>query len=365
LKLVAPQIAVVVGGPEVSHEVGAQRICALADFVVTGRGDVTFARLARAILAGPRPLAKVHAGEQPPLDSLVLPYDEYSEEDLRHRHVYVEASRGCPFRCEFCLSALDRTAWPFPPDTLLAALRRLLARGARRFRFVDRTFNLKVDTGVRILQFFLDRIAAEPQDPPFLHFELIPDRMPETLRAPIAQFPPGTLQFEIGIQTFDVGVQQRISRRQDNALAEGNLRWLRAHTHAHLHVDLIAGLPGEDLATFGAGFDRLVRLAPHEVQVGILKRLCGAPIARHALASGMRFNPDPPYNARHGRHRLFRHAAREPLRTLLGPGRQLRPLRAQAAAAAARCAVRPFPGLVRLAVRAHRQDERDRQRAAP
>lgn len=295
LKAVAPRITVVVGGPEVSHEIGEQRICALADYVVTGWGDVTFARLARQILNGPRPLTKVHAGEQPPLADLALPYGEFGDADLRRRYVYVEASRGCPFRCEFCLSALDRTAWPFPLPPLLAQLGDLYRRGARQFRFVDRTFNLKVDSSVSILEFFLDLIEARPDDPPFVHFEVIPDRLPAPLREALARFPAGTLQLEVGIQTWNEEVQRLISRRQDNAAAEANLRWLRTHTHAHLHVDLIAGLPGEDLDSFGRGFDRLVGLAPQEIQVGILKRLRGAPIARHTQAYGLRFSPQPPY----------------------------------------------------------------------
>lgn len=91
LKVRAPAVTVVVGGPEVSHEVDAQRICRLADFVITGWGDVTFAKLARQVLHGPRPLMKLHAGEQPPLHDIAAPYDEYTVEDLRHRHVYVEA----------------------------------------------------------------------------------------------------------------------------------------------------------------------------------------------------------------------------------------------------------------------------------
>jgi radical SAM superfamily enzyme YgiQ (UPF0313 family) len=296
LKLVAPDVTVIVGGPEVSHEVDQQRICRLADFVVTGWGDLTFADLARQLLHGPRPLLKVQPGVQPPLETIVLPYDEYSDDDLRQRYVYVEASRGCPFKCEFCLSALDKTAWPFAPDKVLAALDASLRRGARHFKFVDRTFNLKAETSARFLQFFLDYIRAKPDDPPFLHFELIPDHLPETLKALITQFPAGVLQFEIGIQTFNTDVQRLISRRQDNTVAEANLRWLRAKTQAHLHVDLIAGLPGEDLASFAAGFDRLVALGPHEVQVGILKRLRGAPIARHTDSHRLRFNPDPPYN---------------------------------------------------------------------
>jgi hypothetical protein len=296
LKTVAPEVTVVVGGPEVSHEVEVQPVCRAADYVVTGWGDVTFAGLARQVLRGPRPPAKVHTGEQPPLATIALPYDEFTDEDLRHRNVYVEASRGCPFRCEFCLSALDRTAWPFPLDPLLAQLQRLHARGARQFKFVDRTFNLKVETSLAILQFFLDRIDADPADPPFAHFELIPDHLPGRLKDAIARFPPGTLQLEIGIQTFNEDVQRLISRRQDNAAAEANLRWLREHSNAHLHVDLIAGLPGEDMASLARGFDRLVALRPHEIQLGILKRLRGAPIARHTEAFGLRFNPQPPYN---------------------------------------------------------------------
>jgi hypothetical protein len=298
LKVAAPQITVVVGGPEVSHEVGAQHICALADYVITGWGDITFAELARQVLHGPRPLMKVHAGVQPPLEEIVLPYGEFSETDLRRRHLYVEASRGCPFKCEFCLSALDKTAWPFPLDAFLRELDGLWARGARRFKFVDRTFNLKIDTSTAILDFFLGKLAADTSDLPFVHFELIPDHLPEKLKERIARFPAGSLQFEIGIQTFNESVQALISRRQANAQAEANLRWLRDHSAAHLHVDLIAGLPGEDLSSFARGFDRLLALRPHEIQLGILKRLRGAPISRHTEAFALDFNPAPPYGVR-------------------------------------------------------------------
>jgi len=295
LRADAPGLKIVLGGPEVSHELDAQEIVRLADHVVTGPGEHAFATLARQLLDGPRPLQKVVHGGEPEPESLALPYAHYTEADLAHRHLYVEASRGCPFKCEFCLSALDRTAWPFELPRLLEALASLHARGARRFRFVDRTFNLKVDTGRAILAFFLERIEAAPDEPLFAHFELVPDRLPDGLKDLIVRFPPGALQFEIGIQTWNPEVQARISRRQDDGRAEANLRWLRAHTHAHLHVDLIAGLPGEDLASFGAGFDRLAALRPHEIQVGILKRLRGAPIARHTAEFGLRFAERAPY----------------------------------------------------------------------
>lgn len=295
LRLLAPDIRIVLGGPEVSYEQHDQPICAAADYVISGWGDLSFARLCAQVLAGEAPVEKYIVGEQPPLAAITMPYAEYSDQDLRERYLYVEASRGCPFKCEFCLSALDKTAWPFDVSAFLCELESVYARGARQFKFVDRTFNLKVDTSLKILDFFLERLAQNPADPPFVHFEVVPDHLPDRLKAAIARFPAGTLQFEIGIQSFDVAVQQRISRRQNNAAAIENLRWLRNHSQAHLHVDLIAGLPGETLQSFAAGFDQLVALAPHEIQFGILKRLRGAPIDRHSEAYALRFNPEPPY----------------------------------------------------------------------
>jgi radical SAM superfamily enzyme YgiQ (UPF0313 family) len=295
LKQVAPHVSIILGGPEVSHETNAQEIVRLADYVITGWGDVSLPKLCAEIIDGPKPLMKVHAGVQPPMAEIALPYALYSDGDIAHRTLYVEASRGCPFKCEFCLSALDKTAWPFPLDDFLAQMETMHARGARLFKFVDRTFNLNIKTSLKIMQFFLDKIAANPDDPVYAHFELVPDHLPDALKAGIAQFPPGALQFEIGIQSFNPEVQALVSRRQDNAKAAENIRWLMEHSHAHLHVDLIAGLPGEDVASFARGFDQLVALRPHEIQFGILKRLRGTPIIRHTEAYKMVFDPYPPY----------------------------------------------------------------------
>ncbi len=309
LKQLRPNLCVVLGGPEVSYETASQPICALADYVITGEGDLAFAALCREWAEGrglgaeeqsdrnsavPQPLALspqlIHA-PVPDLATVKLPYDLYTDEDLAHRVVYVEASRGCPFTCEFCLSALDIPVRQFPLEPFLAAMERLLERGCRTFKFVDRTFNLNVRVSRTILQFFLDRYSPGL----FLHFEMIPDRLPEGLRELIVQFPPGALQFEVGIQTWNDDAAELISRRQDNAVAEENLRWLHAETGVHVHADLIVGLPGEDVDSFGRGFDRLAALRPQEIQVGILKRLRGTPIIRHDDAWHMIYSPHPPY----------------------------------------------------------------------
>jgi radical SAM superfamily enzyme YgiQ (UPF0313 family) len=291
LKTVSPQTKIVLGGPEVSYECEQQPIVQLADHVITGWGDVSFPKLCHALLYGPKPLAKIMPGEQPPLVQIALPYDEYTGEDIANRLLYVEASRGCPFKCEFCLSSLDKTAWPFDLDRFLAEMAKLHDRGARHFKFVDRTFNLKAETGARILQFFLDRMTPDL----FVHFEVIPDQLPDSLKELIAQFPPGALQFEVGIQSFNPEVQARISRKADNVKTAANLHWLVTHSHAHVHADLIFGLPGETLESFAEGFNRLHALKPHEIQFGILKRLRGTPIIRHTTEHDLRFDAQSPY----------------------------------------------------------------------
>jgi radical SAM superfamily enzyme YgiQ (UPF0313 family) len=134
LKRVAPAVKIILGGPEVSHETGEQEIVGLADYVVTGWGDVTFPKLCGEILNGPKPLMKIHAGVQPPMDAIALPYALYNDDDIANRTLYVEASRGCPFKCEFCLSSLDKTAWPFPLDAFLAEMEAMYVRGARLFK---------------------------------------------------------------------------------------------------------------------------------------------------------------------------------------------------------------------------------------
>ncbi len=303
LKRVAPNVTVVLGGPEVSYEVEQQPIAQLVDYVIAGEADLAFAELCRELLSSDQtesppaeglhlsPAVRIIQAPIPDLNRITLPYALYTDVDIAQRVIYVEASRGCPFTCEFCLSALDIPVRQFTLEPFLAEMERLLERGALQFKFVDRTFNLNLRISRAILEFFLERYRPGL----FLHFELIPDRLPEALKEIIARFPAGALQFEVGIQTFNDDVSELISRRQDNHLVDQNLSWLQDNTEVHVHADLIVGLPGEGIESFAAGFDQLVRLAPQEIQVGILKRLRGTPIIRHDQAWQMVYSPHPPY----------------------------------------------------------------------
>ncbi|MCW8879142.1 MAG: B12-binding domain-containing radical SAM protein [Kangiellaceae bacterium] len=292
LKTIAPEIKIILGGPEVSYETEGQSITRFADYIVTGAADLSFKKLCQEILEGNAPEQKVLRSKPVELRDLQLPYHLYDDADLKHRLLYVEASRGCPFKCEFCLSSLDKTSYPFELQRFLEEMETLYKRGARHFKFVDRTFNLKIKTTLEILNFFLERMDDEL----FLHFEVIPDHLPEKLKETLKKFPAGTLQFEVGIQTFNDEVQSNISRKQNNDKSKDNLVWLRDYTTAHIHADLIFGLPGETLDTFRSSFNELYQCRPHEIQMGILKRLKGSPIIRHTEDFDLRFNPLPPFN---------------------------------------------------------------------
>jgi len=295
LKKIAPDIPLVLGGPEVSYEQATQTICQLADYALSGAAEGDFFALCQSLLED-SPVAAT-APRMLSLDEIKTPYYLYSDEDLAHRILYVEASRGCPFKCEFCLSALDKTAKPFALGRFLDEMESLYQRGARNFKFVDRTFNLSTRVSIPIMQFFLDKIAhADSGETIFVHFEVIPDRLPEALKKCIAQFPPGCLQFEVGVQTFNPQVQAIVQRKQDNHKTEQNLAWLCHQSPAHIHADLIFGLPGESLQSMADSFDRLVAIGPDEIQLGILKRLRGMPMAKKEAEFEMVFNPNPPYD---------------------------------------------------------------------
>lgn len=292
LKRISPETIVVLGGPEVSHESETQRICQIADFTIKGEADFLFYEFCKKYFTeGLLPESKIISGPLPEIKNIKAPYHLYTDEDIQNRVIYVEVSRGCPYRCEYCLSSLDKSVRNFEVSGFLQEMDQLLKRGARQFKFIDRTFNLSPTTCTQILQFFLDRIHLGL----FLHFEMVPDRLPVEIRDLIKKFPDGALQFEIGIQTWNTDVAKLVSRRNDYEKVKDNFRFLSSETGVHTHADLIVGLPGEDLPSFARGFDTLSELRPNEIQVGILKRLKGAPIARHDKEWEMVYSDHPPF----------------------------------------------------------------------
>ncbi len=283
-----PNVVMVIGGPEVSYEYQGTALFETTDFLITGEAESAFPVLAQAVLAGQRPQEKVIEGAPANLAEVSSPYGAYSASDLQTRLTYVEASRGCPFRCAFCLSSLEKGVREFPLDVFLVELEQLLERGARRIKFVDRTFNLKPDRVKAILQHLLSHWRDGLQ----VHFEIVPDRISDDTLGLMEAFPAGGLRLEVGVQTFNPVSQAAILRVQDLAKTEKTLHCLRQRTGAIIHADLIVGLPGETLGSFGSGFDRLFSLRPDEIQVGILKRLKGTGIAEK---QDLVFSQEPPY----------------------------------------------------------------------
>ncbi len=283
-----PAAVIVLGGPEIAHDT-ASALAQAADCVVRGEGELLWPAICRDLLEG-RPLLPLPPLQTPALETLQLPDAFYADSDLRHRNVYIEASRGCPLACTFCLSSVEPGVRHFPEAAVHASLQRMLDRGALQFRFVDRSFNLGGGRALRLLAFFLERLRPGLR----LHFEMTPDGLSSALRALLVRFPPGVLHLEAGIQSFDPAVLERVNRHADLAAAADGIAWLVREAGADVHADLIAGLPGETLAGFAAGFDRLYRLGPSEIQVGILKRLHGTALAQEG--QGACFREIPPYD---------------------------------------------------------------------
>jgi hypothetical protein len=308
---------VVLGGPEVSHLPPEAGIFEYADYVIRGEGEIAFRELCENILTeGYKPPQKttqfIEAGKVS-LDGIKNAYHLYTGEDIDKKLIYVESSRGCPYKCEFCLSAdKDRNGKhdavrEFSLEPFFTEMSGLVQRGAKTFKFLDRTFNINIDRTVEICEFFLEKIE-EQKEPFVVHFEMVPSLFPQKLLEILARFPPGTLRLEIGIQSLNAEVVSRIGRPSDPEKELKNLRTLREKTNAIIHADLIAGLPGEDMVSFGRGFDRLFHALydsngnsyseqkpRNEIQLGILKLLLGTPIIRHNDNFNMKYNPAPPY----------------------------------------------------------------------
>ena len=341
---------IVLGGPEVAHLPEDANIFRFADFVICGEGETAFCLLCENVLTGMAHNTRKFINAEPvSLEKIKAAYHLYTDEDLAKKLIYVEASRGCPFNCEFCQSSLDSEVREFPLDPFLAQMNELVERAskthsvscvdeqmlhgvapvksslhnkgseplgeraceAKTFKFLDRTFNVNIKRALKVIEFFLEKNEVK-KERLVVHFEMVPSIFPDELREALSRFPPESLRLEIGIQSLNMEVCARIGRFCDPEKELDTLRFLREKTNAIIHADLIAGLPGEDIASFGRGFDRLWQAlnsvalcsaSPYntpqnrraEIQLGILKLLPGAPISRHNEAFKMRYNPLPPY----------------------------------------------------------------------
>jgi len=290
IKKISPKTTIILGGPEVTHEPFRVNLD-VADYIVQGEGEDSFYKLCSQLVNKDVVESRIVKMSMPSLKGLTLPYQYYTDDDIKNRYIYVEISRGCPFACEFCLSSMDEKVRAFNLDEVLGEFQKLWDRGARNFKFVDRTFNINIKTANKILDFFLEK-----DEPYFAHFEVIPDHFPDSLKEKIKLFPHGALQLEIGIQTLNLEIANNISRQLKLDKIKQNIRFLESETEAHIHLDLIVGLPGESLESFGANLDKLVSLSSCEIQLGILKKLSGTFINRHDIEHGMVYSDIPPYD---------------------------------------------------------------------
>lgn len=289
IKSILPECIIVLGGPEVSYE--NNEFLPHCDYLIEGEGEFALYHLIQKIAQKEYPQTKILNEPICDLSQIKMPYYLYSDEDIQNRLIYVEATRGCPFTCEFCISSLAKGVREFDLDLFLDEMDNLLKRGLKQFKFVDRTFNLKLSAIKKILTFFKERW----QDGMHLHFEIFPDKLNAEMLEEIKNFPPGGLHLEAGVQSFFEPSLKAISRRQDEAKTLQNLKYIIEETGAEIHADLVAGLPHSTWQTFEEDFNKLYAIHPHELQIGILKKLRGAPIKRHDQEFAMVYSQYPPY----------------------------------------------------------------------
>ncbi len=305
LKARAPETVIIFGGPEAGPR-GEELISArpVVDFVVDGEGELAFRDLARFLLRDEgrleavsgliwrdRGLVRRNPILAVPPKALISPYTE-GLLDPGKPLVYWETSRGCPFRCSFCTSAGDRLRTL--PDSRIDAELEVLGRLEHKtVKLLDRSFHLGARRTLSLLRRFLDTA-----DSLRFHLELNPDRIAPEAMALFEAAPPGKFQFEIGLQTLDDDVLERIERRMDVPKGVENIQRLVAMNRHPVHLDLIVGLPDEDAKRCLSSMDKVFTLGADHLQLGTLKLLPGTALRRQAPQYDYVFDPNPPYEVR-------------------------------------------------------------------
>jgi len=311
IKQVKADTLITLGGPEASFGVfELMHANPYIDFVVKGEGEETFRRLA-ALLADHvgndlpggaldsidnlffRDGEDIAGGPlsrgQLPLDSIPSPF-EAGLVDLKKSLVYYETSRGCPFSCAFCLSSVEGKVRTYSSQRIRDDLLFLMRHNVPRVKLVDRTFNYDSQRADRIWELILENNRSS-----HFHFEIAADLLTGDNLSLLRRVPEKTFRFEIGIQSVSESTLERVGRKSSLARVFENVRRLRQETRVELHLDLIAGLPGEDYAGFLDSLKQVAGLDPHEIQIEPLKVLKGSPMREIALKEGYRYSANPPY----------------------------------------------------------------------
>ncbi|MBM7664972.1 radical SAM superfamily enzyme YgiQ (UPF0313 family) [Solibacillus kalamii] len=307
LKTVLPNVKIVLGGPEVSYDVHEWiRKHEEIDFIIMGEGEVSFKEMLR-YFNGETPLEKVpgicyleegklkiHA--QPPkidLREIATPFR--FEEDLPHlgkRIQYIETSRGCPFSCQFCLSSIEVGVRYFNREKIKEDIRYLMNNGAKTIKFVDRTFNISRSYAMEMFQFLID----EHQPGVVFQFEITADIMrPEVIQFLNDNAPKGLFRFEIGVQSTNDLTNDLVKRRQNFEKLTRTVTMVKEGGKIDQHLDLIAGLPEEDYASFRKTFNDVFAMRPEELQLGFLKLLRGTGLRLEAEKYGYTYVDISPY----------------------------------------------------------------------
>ncbi|NLK52694.1 MAG: B12-binding domain-containing radical SAM protein [Syntrophomonadaceae bacterium] len=317
LKKVAPDTLTVLGGPEVSFATAdLMEAHPYIDYVVIGEGEETF----KALLG----LLPIKADEQrlrdipglayrsgngvqvnalrpliADLNQIPSPYgDASSLADeiplLDKRIVYYETSRGCPFRCQYCLSSIQPGVRYFPLARVKKDLMALMQAGVNKIKFVDRTFNCHRERAREIFQFIIEQTQITGAATSF-HFEIGAALLDEDTLKLLETVPVGLFEFEIGVQTLNAASLNYIQRKNDWSQIQPIVQRLARRQNIHLHLDLIAGLPLESYASFRHSFNAVYSLRPHLLQLGFLKLLKGSGLREQAADFGCVFSDQPPY----------------------------------------------------------------------
>ncbi len=301
------ECTIILGGPEVSYR--AKNVLEnyqFVDFVLSGEGEKSFPRFLDTYsnkgdfenVCGLSYRENGRIVSIPEADCTETPPSPYNGEffdNLKGRISYIETSRGCPYRCAFCLSGRCSPLRFFDIEQVKADILKLAVSGTKTIKFVDRTFNAKADRANEILEFILSNYGTEIPEGTCFHFEIAGDILKESTMKILSKAPKGVFQLEIGMQSFNEETLKAINRKTDTQKLTENIKKLISFGNMHIHIDLIAGLTGEDINSFERSFNIGYSLRANMLQMGFLKLLYGADMRENREEYPCEFNDNPPY----------------------------------------------------------------------